>query len=291
MSDPTNGTTTIEGRETTSAMGAAGWSWYQLEEHLQRDGLDAALAQQARTRLVAEGDPRAAAILVAWAAGEAGSLEAVVEALEALSGACASGVVDLAVDALDLVARPIAGRGARDDRLAVVRRLEEVRLSTGARLGDGEGGAEVDRALARRGLDALREAVAVVPDELAAGLDDRVAPVVAPLAAVAGAASSTADEALPTRSAVDVPTEDGAAVAPTPGGDADSAIRSPRDVVAALDRICAWYERHEPSSPVPLVLRRARALVGASFADILAAFDGRAEPDRLVLRLDRSPSE
>lgn len=49
----------------------------------------------------------------------------------------------------------------------------------------------------------------------------------------------------------------------------DGAIRSREDVVAALDRICAYYERFEPSSPVPLLLRRSRRLVHKGFFDIV----------------------
>ena len=36
-----------------------------------------------------------------------------------------------------------------------------------------------------------------------------------------------------------------------------------------IDKICAYYERHEPSSPVPLLLMRARRLVDKSFMEIL----------------------
>jgi type VI secretion system protein ImpA len=46
-------------------------------------------------------------------------------------------------------------------------------------------------------------------------------------------------------------------------------IRSPEDVVAAIDRICDYYARLEPSSPVPLLLRRAQRLVGKGFLDIV----------------------
>jgi type VI secretion system protein ImpA len=46
-------------------------------------------------------------------------------------------------------------------------------------------------------------------------------------------------------------------------------IRSPQDVVLALDSICQYYERHEPSSPVPLLVARARRLVSKSFIDIV----------------------
>jgi len=46
-------------------------------------------------------------------------------------------------------------------------------------------------------------------------------------------------------------------------------IRSRADVVMMIDRICAYYEAHEPSSPVPLLLQRARGLVDKRFIDIL----------------------
>jgi len=39
--------------------------------------------------------------------------------------------------------------------------------------------------------------------------------------------------------------------------------------VAALDRIMAYYARQEPSSPIPLLLKRVRRLVGADFLTIM----------------------
>lgn len=49
-----------------------------------------------------------------------------------------------------------------------------------------------------------------------------------------------------------------------PGG-----IRSRTDVVAALDRIVSYYQQQEPSSPVPLLLIRAKRLVNADFLTIM----------------------
>jgi type VI secretion system protein ImpA len=46
-------------------------------------------------------------------------------------------------------------------------------------------------------------------------------------------------------------------------------IRSRDDVLHALDAICAYYARHEPSSPVPLLLERCKRLVAMSFLDIV----------------------
>ncbi len=46
-------------------------------------------------------------------------------------------------------------------------------------------------------------------------------------------------------------------------------INSPRDVAAALDKILAYYATYEPSSPLPIILNRAKRLVGADFMTII----------------------
>jgi type VI secretion system protein ImpA len=46
-------------------------------------------------------------------------------------------------------------------------------------------------------------------------------------------------------------------------------ISSREDVIRALDRICDYYKRYEPSSPVPLFLNRAKRLASKSFLEIL----------------------
>ena len=56
-------------------------------------------------------------------------------------------------------------------------------------------------------------------------------------------------------------------VAPVAG--APGAIASPDDVKRAIDRIVDYYARTEPSSPVPLLLTRARRLVSADFLAIM----------------------
>ena len=47
------------------------------------------------------------------------------------------------------------------------------------------------------------------------------------------------------------------------------AITCREDVVRILDRICEYYDRSEPSSPVPLLLKRCKRLVAANFMDIV----------------------
>lgn len=54
-----------------------------------------------------------------------------------------------------------------------------------------------------------------------------------------------------------------------PGTASPARIASARDVIDALDTICAYYAEHEPSSPLPVLLQRARRLVGKSFIEII----------------------
>jgi type VI secretion system protein ImpA len=46
-------------------------------------------------------------------------------------------------------------------------------------------------------------------------------------------------------------------------------ITSREDVQRALDKICKYYEKNEPSSPLPILLQRCRRLVSLSFIDIV----------------------
>ena len=46
-------------------------------------------------------------------------------------------------------------------------------------------------------------------------------------------------------------------------------IQSVQEALLALDKVCQYFDRHEPSSPVPLLLRRAQRLVSKSFLDVI----------------------
>ena len=46
-------------------------------------------------------------------------------------------------------------------------------------------------------------------------------------------------------------------------------IQSREDVQHCIDLICDFYARNEPSSPVPLLLQRARRLVNKNFIDVV----------------------
>jgi type VI secretion system protein ImpA len=56
---------------------------------------------------------------------------------------------------------------------------------------------------------------------------------------------------------------------PRPNGHANDTVRSRDEVVAALDRVLDYYSLHEPSSPVPLLVGRAKRLVSMTFLDAI----------------------
>lgn len=57
--------------------------------------------------------------------------------------------------------------------------------------------------------------------------------------------------------------------APRGAGGAPGTIASRRDVDQMLGRILDYYAEYEPSSPLPILLRRARRLIGADFLEII----------------------
>lgn len=71
--------------------------------------------------------------------------------------------------------------------------------------------------------------------------------------------------------------EVGTVLEATGAGLADG-INSRADVLAALAAVCAYYQRREPSSPVPFLLQRAQRLVPMDFLQIM----GDLAPDALA---------
>jgi len=57
--------------------------------------------------------------------------------------------------------------------------------------------------------------------------------------------------------------------APPPPRGLSGDILTREDVVKALDKICEYYARHEPASPVPVMAQRCKKLVTMSFFQIL----------------------
>jgi type VI secretion system ImpA family protein len=82
-------------------------------------------------------------------------------------------------------------------------------------------------------------------------------------------AFAPAGESAPPQAEAAAPAEGGPAPAASPGGRLTGRVESREDVVKALDAVCDYYRRHEPTSPVPLVLQRAREWVALDFLSVL----------------------
>lgn len=54
-----------------------------------------------------------------------------------------------------------------------------------------------------------------------------------------------------------------------PRGDGVGALRTRGDALRALDAVCEFLSRSEPSNPAPLLIRRAQRLIGSDFLDIM----------------------
>jgi type VI secretion system protein ImpA len=98
-------------------------------------------------------------------------------------------------------------------------------------------------------------------------LIERLHGVLAPWAEVA----PPAEETTPMPDAKPAP---GPAVAPVSpeiaGSGLPASLRSREDVVRALDLVIEYYHRHEPGSPIPLLVERARRLVSMPFLEMMA---------------------
>lgn len=70
-----------------------------------------------------------------------------------------------------------------------------------------------------------------------------------------------------------------AAAGPAPKTALSGDITSADDVLKAIDKICKYYEIHEPSSPVPLILRRAQRLVAKNFVECIQDLSPNAMQD------------
>lgn len=86
--------------------------------------------------------------------------------------------------------------------------------------------------------------------------------------------------------------DDLAVPGPVSAGAAVGRIESRDDVIRALDAICDYYRRREPSSPVPLALTRARCWVTEDFMKVLSDIaPGAFEEAGRVLMKQPAPQE
>lgn len=117
-------------------------------------------------------------------------------------------------------------------------------------------------------LDALRQMDARMRE--VGGPD--VAPEFEPLLAVVGRLQALFQEYLAARTATAGGASepaDGAAATGTAATGVPGAIASRQDAIRALDAVADFFRRSEPSSPVPLLVDRAKRLVSKNFLEVL----------------------
>jgi type VI secretion system protein ImpA len=122
----------------------------------------------------------------------------------------------------------------------------------------------------------VRAIEAVIDTQLGAASGPDLRPLRALTQLLAQAAGSEPEAAATAESA------DG--VAPVARSAGVGSINNRDDAIKALDRVCDWINRNEPTNPAPLLIRRAQRLMGKSFLEIIRdlAPDGLKDVERIA---------
>lgn len=106
------------------------------------------------------------------------------------------------------------------------------------------------------------------------------------------AAAPAQDEAAGEAAAADLPEAAANSAPARRGGGVNAAalteVTTRADALRLLDLVCRYYQRYEPSSPLPLLIDRARTLAEKDFLDILRdlAPDGLSQAENIIGRRD-----
>jgi type VI secretion system protein ImpA len=201
------------------------------------------------------------------------------------------------LERINIIASLSTPLGTFGDPLRFLERVREMPLSNSLQLGrfglaaiagdtvrlpDGSSqpppsAAEVAAAFRDTKPEELEQSVAAVGDALGAAqriesfLADKVGADKAPDMNELSAVLKDIRKALSPYTAMDADTElaTGTQTGGTVSAGSDRRIRSRQDVVKALDEICAFYARAEPSSPLPFLLRRAKRLAEMDFVEAI----------------------
>ena len=76
--------------------------------------------------------------------------------------------------------------------------------------------------------------------------------------------------------------DSGSGSAATGGG--SSAIGSREAAIRQLDKVITWFETNEPSSPIPMLLRRAQRCVGMNFFELITELANDRAQAELILK-------
>lgn len=194
----------------------------------------------------------------------------------------------------DLMVRPIRDTILVEKNNIGAVTLRQVAAASGVNRGiDASDPAEVESIFEAAGPEAVRSAATAVQRAhsavtrieafVAAQIDATYTLSLGPLVAVLREASAVLAARLPAASgdpvggvpvssdpvpAAGTTVPDGI-VSPTARGVGPGTIASSEDVLRIIDRLCEYYAKAEPSSPVPMILKRARRLVGRNFLELL----------------------
>ncbi len=129
------------------------------------------------------------------------------------------------------------------------------------------------------GLVAAQALAAALDARLGAGRSPDLTPLVDLLRSVAEAGARAGAVAMSTQPA------DAAAPAAGAGRKPSGAIESREDAIRALERVCDWIERNEPTNPAPLLIQRAQRLMKKkNFLEIIRDLmpDGLGQIEKLA---------
>jgi type VI secretion system protein ImpA len=116
------------------------------------------------------------------------------------------------------------------------------------------------------GLD-LPRAVQALSDCMTEKLGAERAPLLTAMLATARYVAAQFRAVAPDVAAASVPVDQARAEHPAPAR--LGALATREDAIALLDAVCAFLERTEPTNPAPLLIRRARGLMGKDFLAVM----------------------
>jgi type VI secretion system protein ImpA len=113
-----------------------------------------------------------------------------------------------------------------------------------------------------------------------------LAPLLRPLARIAAALQPhvVAETAVAAMPPPDVAGDPGQGPAPAVPAGISGEVVDRDDVIKALDKLLAYYRQQEPSSPVPLLLERAKRLVPKTFMEVMEDLAPDGVSQLLVIR-------
>ncbi len=126
---------------------------------------------------------------------------------------------------------------------------------------------QADAAFIDQALDDIGKTEAIFAEKIGAANSPDVDPLVSELKEIK---KIYAENLVARGIGVEIPEGEGGEPGAAGGGTAISGdIRSREDAIRMLDKICTYYDRHEPSSPVPVLLQRVKRLVSMDYIEIV----------------------